>query len=237
MPLDLLNARHAEAAPEVILRAALADARLGPLALVSSFGAESVVLLDMVARIAPDTPVIFLDTEMLFEETLAYQRALATRLQLTDIRVIRPDRAEVMAEDVDGLLHLADTEACCRLRKARPLERALDGFGGWITGRKRYQGGARTRLPVFERDGARVKINPLAGWQAADLATYIEARNLPRHPLVAQGYPSIGCRPCTSRAGHGEDPRAGRWRGQEKTECGIHFPQARAAERVERTGT
>ena len=227
MPLKELaerrNLLHRASDAQTVLRHALDDAQIGPVAMVSSFGAESVVLLHMIAQIDPATPIIFLDTEMLFPETLSYQREVAAFLGLTDVRVIGPDRNEVLVEDVDGILHLADTDACCDLRKTRPLERALADFGGWITGRKQFQNGQRAQLPLFEKDGRRIKINPLAKWTAKDLAAYMDRHDLPRHPLVAQGYPSIGCMPCTTRVSAHEDPRAGRWRGSEKTECGIHF--------------
>lgn len=231
MPLDdLINQRnllHNDSDADTVLRAALTDRQIGPLALVSSFGAESVVLLHMAAQIRKDVPVIFLDTEMLFAETLTYQREVAQHLGLTDLRVISPDRDALLAEDVDGLLHQADTDACCDLRKTRPLARALRGFGGWVTGRKRYQNGQRAALPLFEQDGDHVKVNPLAAWDPAMLQDYIQTHRLPRHPLVAKGYPSIGCMPCTTRVNAGEDPRAGRWRDQDKDECGIHFENGR----------
>lgn len=230
MPLkdiaDRRNLLHRKSDPQTILRHALDDAELGQIALVSSFGAESVVLLHMVAQINPDTPVIFLDTEMLFPETLAYQREVADLLGLTDLRVITPDRNEALTEDVDGLLHQADTDACCALRKTRPLQKALSGFDAWITGRKQFQGGARAELPLFEKADGRIKVNPLAHWTAAQLQDYIAEHKLPRHPLVAKGYPSVGCMPCTRQVGEHEDARAGRWSGSEKTECGIHFPTA-----------
>ena len=238
MPLKELaerrNLLHRKSDAQTVLRQALDDQSIGPVALVSSFGAESVVLLHMIAEIDKATPVIFLDTEMLFPETLIYQREVAVHLGLTDVRIASPDRGEVLTEDVDGILHLADTDACCDLRKTRPLEKALEGFGGWITGRKQFQNGQRAQLPLFEKDGRRIKINPLASWSAADLKTYMEKHNLPRHPLVAQGYPSIGCMPCTTRVSAHEDPRAGRWRGSEKTECGIHFGKDGRVERAER---
>ena len=142
---------------------------------------------------------------------------------LTDVRVIGPDRADVLEQDVDGILHQADTDACCNLRKTRPLAHALAEFDGWITGRKRYQGGQRAQLPLFEKEDNKIKVNPLADWTAQDLQDYMTDHNLPRHPLVAKGYPSIGCMPCTSRVSDHEDPRAGRWRDSDKTECGIHF--------------
>lgn len=235
MPLKELAARrnilHRKSDAQTVLRHALDDVQIGKIALVSSFGAESVVLLHMVAQIAKDTPLIFLDTEMLFPETLTYQREVAAALGLSDVRVVTPNRNAVLTEDVDGLLHQADTDACCDLRKTRPLADALEGFDGWITGRKQFQGGKRADLPLFEKDGRKIKINPLANWTAQDLQAYIAKHDLPRHPLVAKGYPSVGCMPCTTRVSDHEDQRAGRWRGKDKTECGIHFgsPQTAAS--------
>ncbi|PVA11617.1 phosphoadenylyl-sulfate reductase [Pelagivirga sediminicola] len=220
-----LNAAYRHHSAIAVLARALHDPDVGRLALVSSFGAESVVLLHMVALARRDTPVIFLETGMLFTETLVYQQELAERLGLRDMRLIRPDPAATRAEDPAAMLHQSDPDACCALRKTLPLQGALSGFDGWITGRKRYQGGSRAALEFFEvEDGTRrLKVNPLAHWQPGDARTYIEENRLPRHPLVAQGYPSIGCMPCTSPVKPGEDERAGRWKGREKTECGIHF--------------
>lgn len=225
------NLLHRDSDAQTVLRHALDDVQLGKVAMVSSFGAESVVLLHMIAQINPATPVIFLDTEMLFPETLQYQKDVAAQLGLTDVRVITPSRAAVLAEDVDGLLHQADTDACCDLRKTRPLAEALNEFDGWITGRKRYQNGQRAALPLFEKDDRKIKVNPLSNWGPDDLKAYMDDHNLPRHPLVAQGYPSIGCMPCTSRVSAGEDPRAGRWRDSEKEECGIHFENGKLVRR------
>lgn len=219
-----LNARYAHHGATAVLRHALSDPQVGQVALVSSFGAESVVLLHMLATIDRTTPVVFLDTEMLFPETLTYQREVAERLELTDIRRITPARADLLIRDTDGVLHQSDPDACCALRKSEPLERALSGFDAWITGRKRFQGGARTELQFFEADtDGRIKVNPLAHWSRDDVRDYILNNRLPRHPLVRQGYGSIGCAPCTSKLVAGEDDRAGRWRGREKVECGIHF--------------
>ncbi|MFT5630948.1 MAG: phosphoadenosine phosphosulfate reductase [Gammaproteobacteria bacterium] len=227
MPLKELaerrNILHRKSSAQTVLAHALSDVQIGEVAVVSSFGAESVVLLHMVSEINKATPVIFLDTEMLFAETLQYQHDVAKFLGLTNVRVITPTRDAVFINDVDGLLHQADTTACCHLRKVKPLNDALAEFGGWITGRKRYQSGARATIPLFERDARKIKVNPLASWTAADIAAYMETHNLPRHPLVAKGYPSIGCMPCTSRVGDHESARSGRWRDAAKTECGIHF--------------
>ena len=232
MPHDrvaALNARYRHHAAVSVLDHALVDADLGRVALVSSFGAESVVLLHMVSVVAPWTPVLFIDTRMLFPETLDYQRQLAERLDLRDIRVLRAGHPQIARDDPDGSLHQTDPDACCALRKTAPLDAALARFDGWITGRKRYQGGTRAALDFFEVEDAtgRIKINPLAHWGRADVADYMAENRLPPHPLVARGYRSIGCAPCTTPVAQGEDERAGRWRGTEKTECGIHFIDGR----------
>lgn len=220
---DALNSAYKHHSAHAVLERSLKDPDVGSLALVSSFGAESVALLHMVSIIDRNTPVLFLDTEMLFAETLAYQMEVAERLHLTDVRILHPDRKAIYERDNEGLLHLHDPDGCCALRKTEPLQEALLPFSGWITGRKQYQGGKRTTLPFFEADGAHLKVNPLAHWNVQDVQDYMTENRLPRHPLVAQGYPSIGCAPCTTRVKPGEDPRAGRWRNTEKTECGIHF--------------
>jgi len=210
-----------------MLRHVLENRQFGPIALVSSFGADSVVLLHMISVIDPQTPIIFIDTEMLFRQTLSYQNKLAEDLGLTDVRRITPERNAVLVRDSENLLHRYDTDSCCALRKTEPLARALTGFGSWISGRKRYQGGVRSKLELFELDNhRRIKINPLAHWSRVDLDTYIEANNLPRHPLVNKGYLSIGCAPCTTPSGTVGDERAGRWPDAGKTECGIHFGAA-----------
>lgn len=218
-----LNARFEGHGAISVLSHSLRDPEIGRLALVSSFGAESVVLLHMVSVIDRSLPVVFLDTEMLFAETLAYQRDLASRFGLSDIRRIRPSRAALFERDAENLLHQYDPDACCALRKVEPLERAMKGFDGWITGRKRFQGGVRKSLAFFEIDGAKIKVNPLAFWDRGDLKDYIANNNLPRHPLVNAGYPSLGCAPCTAPAPDEGDGRSGRWQNFEKTECGLHM--------------
>ncbi len=234
MPHDLIQTVPANRA-EIIARsaeglhgperlAALLEHELtGDVAMVSSFGADSVVLLHQLSLVAPALPILFIDTQMLFPETLDYQRDLADALGLTGIRVIRARAINLAVEDPANALHLADTDACCDLRKTRPLERALRPFDAWISGRKRFQSGTRAALPLVEEENGKLKLNPMADWSASDIADHIRAHDLPRHPLVAKGYPSIGCAPCTSPVAEGEDPRAGRWRGQDKVECGIHF--------------
>ncbi len=221
----VLERVHAESAPEVLLADLIRHQYPGSVALVSSFGADSAVLLHMVAGIDPATPVLFLETGMLFPETLAYQRALAGRLGLGDVRLIRPDPADLAGDDPDGTLHRENPDGCCFLRKTLPLRRALAPFGAWITGRRRAQAATRAGLGLFEedRENGLLKVNPLVAWDAARIRAYMDRHGLPRHPLVARGYPSIGCAPCTTPVKPGEDARAGRWRQSAKVECGIHF--------------
>ncbi len=202
----------------------LTDAVFGQVALVSSFGADSAVLLHMVSQICRDVPVLFVETGWLFAETLSYADDLAAHLRLSDVRWLKPDAAFLDAQDPKRLRWSYDPDGCCNLRKVQPLDLALGGFDLWISGRKSHQNRARATLSLFERDGARLKLNPLHDWTSADLTAYSAAHMLPPHPLVAGGYPSIGCSPCTSRVQPGEDPRAGRWRGWDKSECGIHKP-------------
>ena len=195
----------------------------GRFALVSSFGADSAVLLHLAAKVSKDIPVLFLDTGKLFGETKRYRDTLVETLGLTAVRSITPDDTDITASDPNGDLWLKDPNHCCFLRKVAPLHRALSGFDAWGTGRKRYQGGKREDLRHFEASDGRVKVNPLAHWTRDDLKAYAAAQNLPAHPLVSEGFLSIGCMPCTDRVANGEDERAGRWRGQSKSECGIHL--------------
>ena len=210
-----------------LLRPMIRDVFPGEIALVSSFGTEAAVLLDLVAQVDPATPVLVLDTGKLFEETRLYWRDLEDRLGLTGLRVLAPEPAQVDADDPDGELWYYDPDRCCALRKVAPLARGLAPFSAWITGRKRYQGGQRGHLAVIEADAdGRVKLNPLARWTRDDIGAHFARRGLPRHPLEDEGYRSVGCLPCTDRTGPGEDQRAGRWRHRLKTECGIHRPAA-----------
>ncbi|HEX4198291.1 MAG TPA: phosphoadenylyl-sulfate reductase [Caulobacteraceae bacterium] len=223
-----LNRELRDAEPQAILRAAIEHFG-DKVALVSSFGSESAVLLHMAAQIKPDIPVLFLDTGMLFGQTLDYRKTLVARLGLTDVRDLRPQFQDLAIHDPAADLWKTSTDACCHIRKVLPLDRALDGFDGWITGRKRFQGGERLRLQVVEQGENQIKFNPLANWTKAQLDAYAAEHDLPPHPLVAFGYPSIGCWPCTAPVEEGEDTRAGRWAGSDKTECGIHLDHATPA--------
>jgi phosphoadenosine phosphosulfate reductase len=211
-----------DASPAEIIAAALKTVGREKLALVSSFGTESATLLKVMADVDPAIPVIFLDTGWLFEETLAYRDTLIATLGLTDVRSIKPAEETLSREDPDRDLWFSDPDACCRIRKVEPLARALKPFDAWLNGRKRFQGSSRADIPVVEDDGARLKFNPFANVSREELEAIFARAKLPRHPLVASGFLSVGCMPCTSRTAEGEDERAGRWRGRAKTECGIH---------------
>ncbi|WP_189484712.1 phosphoadenylyl-sulfate reductase [Asticcacaulis endophyticus] len=219
-----LSARYENWAAADILRDAIEHEFIGSIALSSSFGADSAVMLHLVSQINSDLPVIFLDTDRHFFQTLQYRDQLAKILGLTNLINLKADKAEEQDFDPKGNLWKLAPDACCALRKVRPLNRITDDYTAWITGRKRHQAATRANMPIVEWDGRNFKVNPLANWTADDIADYIETHALPAHPLVEQGYPSIGCFTCTKPVEVGEDARAGRWAGQDKTECGIHKP-------------
>jgi len=195
----------------------------GKIVLASSLGVDSVVLLHMVAQLDRNLPILFLDTGKHFRETLSYRDLIIEDLGLTDFRNIRPDVKAVKTEDPDGELYRETPDACCDLRKVRPLDGAISKFEARITGRKRYQTRDRANMPILETGGRQVKVNPLAYWHAKDVTAYMRKHDLPSHPMLSLGFLSVGCQPCTTRVAEGEDPRAGRWRNSEKTECGIHY--------------
>lgn len=219
---DALNARFEGISAAEMLKTLFREDSLGEVAVVSSFGTESAVLLHLVAEADPSIPVTFVDTLRMFPETLAYRETLVGLLGFKNTRVVQPN-ADVLAEkDANELRWSYDPDGCCEIRKVEPLSRAKKGLNSWISGRKAFQSSTRQNLPRFEVEDGRLKINPLGDWVKDDLEAYFEEHDLPRHPLEEQGYLSVGCAPCTSKVLPGEDPRAGRWRGWDKTECGIH---------------
>ena len=219
-----LSARYESLTPQEILRDAIRNQFFGDITLSSSFGADSAVLLHMVSQIDPALPVLFLDTDRHFFQTLQYRDELAAKLGLTNIVVLKADAEEAATEDGKNTLWRTHPDQCCDLRKVRPLNRLMEGYGAWISGRKRHQAKTRANLPIVEWDGKHFKVNPLAAWTQADLDAYFTAHNLPPHPLVEQGFASIGCFTCTKPVEQGADARSGRWAESEKVECGIHNP-------------
>ncbi|KXV00615.1 MAG: phosphoadenylyl-sulfate reductase [Gluconobacter potus] len=225
MPLSRTELDHLRQIPEDRVLGETLDLLRGRVAVISSFGAESAVLLDLVAQADPSVPVFFLDTKRHFPETLEYRDRLSRRLGLSDVRTLSPTPKALHDRDPQDQLADFDPDACCALRKVEPLDLVLPDFDVWITGRKRSQSATRAALPLVDPqpDGS-VKLNPLAGWGPEKIEAQMQRRDLPRHPLVAKGYTSIGCAPCTRAVKDGEDGRAGRWAGLAKTECGIHRP-------------
>jgi phosphoadenosine phosphosulfate reductase len=183
---------------------------------VASAMTSDVVLVDVVARVAPGIEVVFLDTGYHFPETLETVRKVGERYPIT--LTVTP------ADATGDELYLTDVDACCNQRKVVPLESALAGRLGWISGVRRSDSAVRTVTPFVHRDRRGiVKLNPLAAWTDDELLTYASLHEVPLNPLLDQGYPSIGCIPCTRKPSDGEDARAGRWSGQGKTECGLHL--------------
>jgi phosphoadenosine phosphosulfate reductase len=184
------------------------------LVLAASF--QDCVMIDVAVQAVPDVEVVFLDTQYHFAETLWYVEQVRAKYDL-NLTVMRPKAT------LDDLWH-SDPDQCCRVRKVEPLERALRGRAAWMTGLRRDEATSRANTPIVSYDQVKglVKVNPLATWTDLDVAGYIKDRNLPVHPLVERGYSSIGCWPCTRPVGDGEDARAGRWAGLDKTECGLH---------------
>ncbi len=231
--LELLNKRYDGAEPLDVLRGMIKEEFPSKVAMVSSFGTASAALLHMIAQVDINAPVVFLDTGKLFGETKRYRDDLIKLLGLTGVQSVTPDAAALAERDPRGVLWSQNPDACCALRKTEPLERALIPYDAWFTGRKAFQAVTRASLPLFEAEVGRIKINPIIHWTKADIEAYFVEHDLPRHPLEADGYLSIGCMPCTSRVEPGEDARAGRWRGSNKVECGIHLPVGQLPARAE----
>ncbi len=217
---------------ESLLLAMIKDEFKGKIALVSSFGADAALLLSMVAE-DKATPVLFLETQKQFPETLAYAHDLTEQLRLSQVHWLTPDPVMVCRTDPNGDLCKTQPNRCCWLRKIEPLDRAVCDLGikALITGRKRYQTPERAELETIELDDRGIcRINPLALWDKGRQKQEAARRDLLAHPLAAKGYPSIGCAPCTLPVANGEDDRAGRWAHaigldeEKKTECGIHLP-------------
>jgi phosphoadenylyl-sulfate reductase (thioredoxin) len=210
--------------PEAILRWA-ADRYAPRLTFASGFGIEGCVIIDMVARHDLPIDLFTLDTGLLFPETYELWRRLEARYGVT-VRGVRPvQTVEQQAASEGPALWGVDPDRCCELRKMAPLRATLEGFDAWISAIRRDQTPDRADAPVVGWDGkfGLVKVNPLVRWTSEDVRTYVRDHDVPYNPLHDRGYPSIGCQPCTTPVAPGEDPRAGRWRGREKKECGLHL--------------
>jgi phosphoadenosine phosphosulfate reductase len=227
-----LQGSYGELDAPALLSVMINDVFKDKIALISSFGADAAVTLSLVADISKTTPVLFLETEKHFPETLAYAQGLVDQLGLTNVKYLRPDPAMRDRIDPEGNLWQTNPNRCCWLRKVEPLERAIAELGieAVITGRKKYQTSERHEMQTIELDEKNIfRINPIANWEKTRQQQEILLKHLPPHPLVAMGYPSIGCAPCTIAVAPGQDERAGRWAhtatdDSQKTECGLHVP-------------
>lgn len=192
--------------------------------LIVAASMQDTILPHMFGTRLPGVEVLFLETGYHFPETLATRDAAAQRLPITVVNALPEQTVPEQDAHYGAALHDRDPNLCCALRKVEPLGRSLARYDAWVTGARRADAATRAQLPVVQWDATHglVKINPLALWSDDQVEAYQTTHDLPRHPLVAQGYPSIGCAPCTRAVAPGEDPRAGRWAGQGKTECGIH---------------
>jgi phosphoadenosine phosphosulfate reductase len=219
-----LDAQFAGKSAEAVLEAAIHTLFPGQIAVLSSFGTEAAVVLHLVAQIDRSVPILFLETGKHFTETLMYRDILIDRFGFTDARELKPDPADLAAKDPSGELWKTNPDACCAIRKVLPLQRAMQPFAAQVTGRKRFQASTRANIPLFEASGdGKIKVNPLAHWTPEMIRDAFKLFKLPQHPLFDEGFASIGCAPCTRRIDVGEDARAGRWAGLDKTECGIHL--------------
>lgn len=197
------------------------------IAQATGFGLSGVVLMHMVSRLRPETTIFYLDTDLFFDETYQLRDELADRLGVTFTRLHSDLSLEQQAEEHGEALWERNPDQCCFLRKVEPLRRFLSTQQAWITGLRRGSAVTRERASLVEWDTSHqlVKLNPLANWSVNDLRDYITLYDLPYNPLHDEGYPSIGCVPCTRPVARHEDERAGRWAGFSKTECGIHLPR------------
>ena len=223
-------------APSILAWAAAVVPRF---TVTSSFGAESAVLLHMLSQVAPEIPVLFLDTGFHFSETIDYRRRLAADLGLQVVDA-RPALSPLeQAQQFGEALFDRDPDACCAMRKTEPLRGALRPYDGWATGVRRVQTPERAGIPVVEarrqNDRWLVKVAPLAQWADEEVVAYQQRHDLPHHPLVAQGYRSIGCEPCTVPVAEGANARAGRWAAFAKSECGLHLASDGTLERATTT--
>lgn len=195
------------------------------LVLASSFGAEDMVLIDLLCQVTSDPHIFYLDTELLFPETYDLIQRAEARYGFSAIRVAPRETVAQQEDSFGPKLWERQPDQCCYLRKVEPLQRFLADKAAWITGIRRDQTALRSTSPMVGRDDRHqlVKINPLVRWTAEDVYRYLQSHDVPYNPLHDQGYPSIGCMPCTVPVEPGQDPRRGRWAGQEKTECGLHL--------------
>ena len=217
-----LNKEFQQSSPEEIIRKSH-NLFKDKIVYISSFGIESAIILHMISQIDKNFPIALLNTNFLFKQTLDYKNKLIKSFNLKNFVEIFPDNSNLQKDDPNNNLWKSDVEKCCELRKVKPLNKFLKKYNAWMSGRKSYQGGERFEVQPFEFNNGKVVVNPLANFEKKLVLLYFNNNNLPKHPLVEEGYLSVGCTHCTFKPKNIEDPRSGRWINQTKTECGIHY--------------
>ncbi|MEE2694747.1 MAG: phosphoadenylyl-sulfate reductase [Pseudomonadota bacterium] len=221
--LKKLNQNSKDKMPYEIIEESIKKNFKDDIAYVCSFGSESAIILHMISEIKNDLPIIMLNTNFLFSETLEYRDYLLKRLKLTNFKEIFPDSSDIETADKNNDLWKKNPDSCCNIRKVVPLQKELEKYTSWISGRKSYHEGERRNIKSFEYLNGKIVINPLADVEKGFVDAYFKNKKINRHPLVDQGYLSIGCINCTVKTIDVNDPRSGRWHNKLKTECGIHY--------------
>ena len=221
--LDSLNEDYNNLSPMEIIEQSINDVFKNEIAYVCSFGTESAIILHMISKTEKNLPIILINTNFLFDETLKYKNYLLKKLSLKNFIEIFPDKTDLYSEDNNNILWRTDQDRCCNIRKVLPLQKELKKYKAWISGRKSYHNGERRSLKPTEILNRKIVVNPLANIKKDFVDSYFEKENIDRHPLFEKGYLSIGCIHCTQKAINPNDPRSGRWSDKIKTECGIHY--------------
>ena len=221
--LDDLNENYKNKSPQNILRNSIQDVFKEKLVYVSSFGTESAIILHMISKIDNHFPIIMLNTNFLYEETIDYKKYLLKKFNLNNCKEVFPNKQKLKMSDMNGDLWKTNPDLCCNIRKVKPLQEELKNYDGWISGRKSYHDGERKGIRFFEILNDKIVINPLANVDKSFVSSYFEENKIRRHPLYESGYLSIGCIHCTVKAISSDDPRSGRRINKIKTECGIHY--------------
>ena len=220
--LEELNKKFEISSPEEIIKKSL-NLFEKKIIYISSFGTESAIILHMISEVDKNVPIALLNTNFLFDKTLDYKNKLINILKLNNFLEIFPDNSDLKDHDLKNDLWKSNVEKCCHIRKVKPLNKLLKKYDAWISGRKAYQGGERKEIKPFEYNDGKIVVNPLANYEQRQVSEYFKNNNLPLHPLIEEGYLSVGCTNCTFKASNINDPRSGRWINQTKTECGIHY--------------
>ena len=220
--IDDLNRLYKNSSPEKILSFSI-DKFESKIVYVCSFGTESAIILSMISKINKNFPILLINTNFLFPETLEYKEKLLDNLGLHNCIEVTPEKESLKIYDPENNLWKTNVDKCCEIRKVIPLQKELEKFDSWISGRKSYHLDSRENLNPFEQANGKIIINPLVSMTKNQVEEYFNKNSLPKHPLFSEGYLSIGCINCTSKTTNFDNVRSGRWKNNSKTECGIHL--------------